>query len=342
MTQQTATLAPSPSATQTPADLFNGYIGSCIVYALQELGLLAALRQGPVDVAAFAREHGLEPRRLRAMIRAIDRLGYVSASGDRCALTGAGRKLCDELCYFTCTVGGYGDLFLNLADVTRGEKRFGVEVPRHPDKVAKGRQQYSRQYELEVLARFLDGLDVRTVIDLASGDGSFLLFACGRDPQVRAFGVDQDADACGLARVRLDAAGFGARAVIVESTIDAVLDRPQAHPELTAADLVTSFALLHHLMATPEGPVGFLRRLRERFPRASFLFSDITAMTDEQRQRAVPIFSLAYELFHVFMDVEIPRHEAYLQAFRDAGLRLVRNSGFGQPNDQLYLLSPAD
>jgi hypothetical protein len=343
MTERSTVSSRSRSASPRPTDLFNGYVGSCVVYALQDVGLLAALRGEPVHLGDFASRGNLEPRRLRAMAGAAARLGYLSVDGDRCELTEYGERLCEELCYFTCTLGGYGELFLNLAEITRGDKRFGVEVPQRLDQVARGRQQYSRQYELEVLGRTLEGIDAHTVVDLASGDGSFLLFACGRSPSLRAFGVDLDAGACERARSRLRAAGFGSRAAIIESTIHDVIQQPAAHPELAAADLVTSFALLHHLVAAPDGPGGFLRRLRAAFPNAShFLFSDITAMTDEQRLGEIPIFSLAYELFHVFMDIEIRPHEAYLQAFEEAGLRLVRHNGFGQPNDQLYLLAPAD
>jgi len=335
--------APARAAAARPADLFNGYIGSCLVYALQDVGLLAALSEAPVDLAAFAGRAGIEPARLRAMVRAVASLGYVVVDGDLCELTEAGRGLWAEVCYFTCTVGGYGDLFLNLAPIIRGEKRFLVDVPARFDQVAKGRQQYSRGYELDVLGRVLDGVEPRTIVDLASGDGSYLLFACGRHPDVRAFGVDLSADACAKARARLREAGHGGRATIVESTIDDVLLRPEAHPGLAEADLVTCFALLHHLIAAPDGAAGFLRRLRAAFPNARhFLFSDITAMSEEQRRGDLPIFSLAYELFHVFMDIEIQPHDAYLRAFDEAGLRLVRHSGFGQPNDQLYLVAPAD
>jgi histidinol-phosphate aminotransferase len=341
MTEQSTAPSTARSAPPGATHLFNGYIGSCVVYALQDVGLVAALQAGPVDLDDFAGRAGLEPARLRATVMTAARLGHLSVSGNICELTEYGHRLCEELCYFTCTIGGYGDLFLNLAGIMRGERRLGVDVPMRLDQVAKGRQQYSRGYELQALGRMLEGIDPGTVVDLASGDGSFLLFAGDRYPTARAFGVDLDANACARARSRLSAAGMDDRAEIIECTIDEVLRQPSAHPELAAADVVTNFALLHHLIATPDGAVGFLRRLRAAFPRAShFLFSDITAMNDEQRLGDIPIFSLAYELFHVFMDIEIRTHEAYLRSFEAAGLRLVRHSGFGQPNDQLYLLAP--
>jgi len=276
------------------------------------------------------------------MVRAGAALGYLSLNGGRCELTSLGEELCEVLCYFTCTVGGYGELFREMAGLSRGEKRVGVEVRPRFDQVAKGRQQYSRGYELAALERVLAGIQVRTIADLGSGDGSFLLFACGRDPGITGFGIDVDGDACARARSRLDGAGLAGRTTIVQGSIDDVLRHQAAHPGLADADLVTSFALLHHLIAAPEGPAGFLRRVRAAFPHAShFLFSDITAMTDDQREGGMPIFSLAYELFHVFMGIEIQLHDVYLQAFADAGLRLVRHTGFGQLNDQLYLLESA-
>jgi hypothetical protein len=276
------------------------------------------------------------------MVAVATRLGLLAPAGDRCELTPRGEELSEVLCYFTCTVGGYGELLLEMAGLTRGEKRVGVEVRPRFDQVAKGRQQYSRGYELAALERMLGGIEARTIADLGSGDGSFLLFACGRDERPIGFGIDVDGNACARARSRLAAAGLGERTTIVQGSIDDVLGDVAAHPGLAGADLVTSFALLHHMFAAPDGPAGFLRRVRAAFPRAThFLFSDITAMTDDQREGAIPIFSLAYELFHPFMDVEILGHHAYMDAFREAGLRVVRHTGFGQPNDQLYLLAPA-
>lgn len=324
------TLAPT-----TPAELFNGYVGAHVVFALHELGVLERLSAGPAPVAELAETAGARPRALRALLGTAALLGLAELDAGTAALTPAGHAVVGVQGYFTWGVGGYGGFLRALPDLARGTTRPGDAGIRDSARIAMGSGEADRAMLQPVEAEILDGVPFTTVADLGCGDATRLIRLCAADEERRGVGIDVSPQACELAGRRAAEAGVGDRIDIVCGDVLSVGDRVPAN-----VDLVTCFLMLHDLFAIAGGPAEAMRALRRCFPHARhFLIGDTLAQAWDRGDGPLPPFSLEFELVHTFMDAAILPEETYKRAFASAGMRLVRCEPTGIPSTRLYLLA---
>lgn len=337
-----ATSAPIDPRTQnpmTPAELFNGYVGSHVIFTLHQLGTLRRLAEEADGLRRddLARTAGVSQDRLGALLEATERLGYVAPRGEGVALTPAGVEMIRQLGFFTWGVGGYGELLRNLEPMARGEARFGRDVRRDEARVAAG----AGEVDVTLMRPIEDGLlaevDFTSVADLGCGDATRLIRLCGGDDARTGLGIDISESACGLARKKVANAGLAERVTIVREDIQ----RCFGVRRFPGVDLVASFLMMHDLLnAAPDDGGSVVRSLRETFPDARyFLIADTTAQPWSDLDGPLPIFSLGFELLHSFMDVRIRPRSAYEDAFAAGGLTVERCVPFGAPSTWLYLLT---
>jgi len=74
-------------------DLLHGYRATCVIVAALELGLVEALREGPVDEAPLAERLGAHEPSLRRFVRALSILGLTEHHEKGVTLTASGRLL---------------------------------------------------------------------------------------------------------------------------------------------------------------------------------------------------------------------------------------------------------
>ncbi|MEU4769920.1 aminotransferase class I/II-fold pyridoxal phosphate-dependent enzyme [Actinosynnema sp. NPDC023794] len=322
----------------TLPDLFNGYVGTQVAFALSELGVWEELAAGSRSVAALADRGATSPTRLRPLLRTAALLGYVELVGETATLTAAGRDLVRHLGFIVWGVGGYGSMLLELAGLATGKVAFGREVRRDEDRVAAGSGMAGRTLMRPVEEEVLAGLEFASVADIGCGDGSRLVRLCGADPGRRGVGIDISADACAAATGRVRAAGLADRVEIVH---DDVLRQADGRV-FPGVDLVTSFLMMHDLFAATGDPAGVMVSLREAFPDARrFLIADTVGQDWDRHRGPLPAFSLEFELVHAFMDTPILGRDTYERAFADADLRVERRVPFGSPSTWLYALTTA-
>jgi hypothetical protein len=325
----------------TPAMLFNGYVGTSVVHALERLGLLDCLAGGePVESAALVAVSGAEPARVGALLRTAARLGILHRDGHRYRMTAQGRRLIELRGFFTWAVGGYGDVLRQLAPLATGVRAYGTDVRRDEAMVAAGSGSADRGLMTGLLHGVMDRLDVRRLADVGCGDATRLVHLCRRYPGLSGVGVDRSPGACELAGRNVAAAGLEGRIDVVCADVLSYLDGP-ASGGLAGADAVSSFFMLHDLFALPEGPVAVLRRIREAFPAAGvLLLADTVRLDEDIVPDELPIFSLGFELVHAFMGVPIGTREEYDRWFDEAGLRVRECIPFGAPASWLWVLDP--
>jgi histidinol-phosphate aminotransferase len=322
----------------TPAELFNGYVGAHVIFALHRLGALRHLAQAADgcrrDELALAA--AVPADRLGALLDVTERLGYVEFQGEALALTRAGREVVRQLGFFTWGVGGYGELLRNLEPMARGDARFGREVCRDEAQVASGSGEVDAALMRPIEDELLAELDFTSVADLGCGGATRLIRLCGRDSARTGLGIDISESACGLARKNVANAGLAARVTIVHENVE----RCFGARTFPGVDLVTSFLMMHDLFNAATDGGSVMRSLRETFPDARyFLIADTTAQPWPELTGPLPIFSLGFELLHSFMDVRIQPRAAYEDAFAAGGLAVERCVPFGAPSTWLYLLT---
>jgi SAM-dependent methyltransferase len=320
----------------TPADLFNGFVGASVVYALNEIGLFDKLAgEAPTRADALAAELDVAPARLAALVRAASALGYVEEGVDGLTLTEAGECLMPLRGYFTWLVGGYGELLRELPGLADGSRRFGADVDRDEARVAEGAGANDRAFMAPLLADALDRLSFTSFADVGCGAGGRLIDVCRRYPGVAGVGIDVSPDACALARANVARAGLGDRITILCADIETV----RADDDLASIDLVGSFFMLHDLMQERAAGSDVFERLGRAFPNARYyVLADTMRMTTFAGTQP-PIFSLGYELVHAFMGVELFPRSEYEELFRRSGLEVERRAAFGTPNSWLYVLA---
>lgn len=326
----------SPSPTLPPDVLFNAYVGAMVAHAYGQIGLFAALeplcRRTPAQIAT---EITVDLPRLQALLHVGTALGYLHVHPDGSVqFSPAGEELRCQIGYFTWAVGGYGKLLHALGPLCRDNQPW--EPLRDSGMVAMGTAQSNGLATQSILDDVLDALTFSTLADIGCGSAARLIHCCLRYPAVRGIGIDISAEAITLARRQVEEHGLGGRIQLIHADVADLLRADKPYPMFADVDLVTSFMMLHDLHNVPALRGDLFERLQALFPRAGhFAIADTVRMPDVRD--CLPIFNLAFELVHAYMDLTIPAQATYEEAFERAGLHIAERRDFGTPHTYLWL-----
>ena len=320
-------------------EAFNGYLAAQIVFALDQLGLLdELLEHGQTDVHAAAARAG-DQFMLGELLCAAQSCGYLVLKDGVAVITPAGRDVAFMRGYFTWAVGGYADLFSNMAGVISGERRFGSDIVRDEAMVALGSSQNDQAFMATTVDEVVGQLDFTTIADLGSGTAARLCRVAAARGGVRGVGLDISGAATRLARDSICRAGLDGNVQALRADVLEMVKGTENHPVLAEVDAVMSFFLLHDLLAAPDTRSRVLPGLREAFPKAhTFVLADTMIRPVQPAGGTLPVFSVGYELAHALMGVPLHTKETYEALFRQAGLRTRQVLPFGTPHSWLYVL----
>jgi phenylpyruvate C(3)-methyltransferase len=321
-------------------EAFNGYVAAQIVFALDRLGLLEELLEhGQADVRAAAVRLGADQRMLSELLRAAQTCGYVVLKADVATITPAGRNMAFMRGYFTWAVGGYADLFSNIAGLISGDRRFNSDVFRDEAMVALGSGQNDRAFMADTVDEVVGQLDFTAIADLGSGVSARLCRMVAARPGVRGVGLDISDAATRLAQDAISRAGLDGSVRALRADVLGVAKGTEEYPVLAEVDAVMSFFLLHDLLAASATRSQVMPGLREAFPKArTFILADTMLRPVEPTDATLPVFSAGYELAHALMGVPLHTKDTYEALFAQAGLRIRQALAFGTPHSWLYVL----
>ncbi len=208
------------------ADIAYGFMGSKALFAALEIGVFAALAEGPRTADDLAATFALDARRLTTVLRALAGLGLVvedtggyrnSPAAQRHLVPGArgdigeyyrlqiGRQIYPALVHLDAGIAGKGSAFEGFAGLmsdvdeactfTSGQHSGSLEVAR-------------------LLADRLPLPGARRLLDVGGGSGAFAIAFCERNPELRATLLDFPR-VLDVARTYTDAAGLAARITLV-------------------------------------------------------------------------------------------------------------------------------
>lgn len=328
------------SATPISVDeAFNGYLAAQIVFALDRLELLdELLEHGQADVRAAAARVG-DQLMLGELLRAAQSCGYVVLRDGVAVITPAGRDMAFMRGYFTWAVGGYADLFGNIAGVISGDRRFGSNIFRDEAMVALGSSQNDQAFMAKTVDEVVGQLDFTAIADLGSGSSARLCRVAAARGCVRGVGLDISGAATRLAQDTIHRAGLDGNVQALQADVLGVVKGTENYPVLAEVDAVMSFFLLHDLLAAPDTRSRVLPGLREAFPKAhTFVLADTMIRPVQPAGATLPVFSVGYELAHALMGVPLHTKDTYEALFTQAGLRARQVLPFGTPHSWLYVL----
>lgn len=240
---------------RTLFDLCAGFVYSQILLACVQLDLFELLRNGPATPESLAPRLGLTPEAAARLFAAAAALDLLEAKGATYALGPLGAAMVDNPAV-AAMVRHNQAVYVDLADpvallragqgASEGALNRYWPYARADQPGSLQAHQVAAYSELMaasqplVAAEILDAYDIRphrVLMDVAGGDGRFLVAAAARSPSIRLVLVDLPAVAA-RAEQRFAAEGLGERATIVG--LDAFRD-----PLPPRADLITLVRVVH-------------------------------------------------------------------------------------------------
>ncbi|HEY1626875.1 MAG TPA: class I SAM-dependent methyltransferase [Streptosporangiaceae bacterium] len=321
-------------------EAFNGYVAAQIVFALDRLGLLdELLEHGQADVRVAADRTGADERMLGELLRGAQTCGYVVLRDGVATITPAGRDMAFMRGYFIWAVGGYSDLFSNIAGIVSGDRRFGSDIFRDEAMVALGSGSNDRAFMASTVDEVVGQLDFTVIADLGSGISARVCRVAAAREGARGVGLDISGDATRLGQDAIRRAGLDKDVQAVQADVLGVIKGTEKYPVLAEVDAVMSFFLLHDLLADADTRPRVIPGLREAFPKArTFVLADTMLRPAQPDDATLPVFSAGYELAHALMGVPLHTKDTYEALFAQAGLRTRQVLPFGTPHSWLYVL----
>jgi demethylspheroidene O-methyltransferase len=209
-------------------DVCAGFVYAQVLFACVELDLFARLAQGPVTAAVLARDVGLTLEATERLLAAAGSLKLVERRGAAWGLGSLGAAMVDNPAV-AAMVRHHRGLYADLADPVallragRGAMAGYWAYARAEQPSALGGDQVAAYSELMaasqplVAAEVLDAYDImrhRALLDVAGGDGRFLVAAAARAPGLQLVLFDLPA-VVARAEPRFAAAGLSGRARVV-------------------------------------------------------------------------------------------------------------------------------
>ncbi|MFC0531670.1 class I SAM-dependent methyltransferase [Phytohabitans kaempferiae] len=304
------------------ADIFNSAVASWAISAAWELGALDELNQhGKLDAEEFAAANDLHPASTVGMlvalasVRAVERQGNLFVVGENFA------EVFRTKSFFHWLSRGCSDLFTDMPDVLRNEKRVGDYYRRDAPAISFACRDINAMCFDPAFWTAMEGLDFTftRVADMGCGSGERLRQIAQRYPGTRGLGLDIAANSLEVARADTEKAGLGDRIAFVTADVRSMEPRP----DFADVDLLTCFMMGHDFWPR-DNCVATLRRLRDLFPNVKrFLLGDATR-TSDIAPTEVPVFTLGFELGHDMMGVYLPTMDEWDGVFPDGGWRCVR------------------
>lgn len=323
----------------TPAMMYNGFIASNTIHALIELGIMDVLCDGkPHSLDNCAKLSNAHAELIDKLLNIACLIGMISRDGDHhYVLTKYGAEFQRMRGFFTWAVGGYGQLFRQLAHMARlphgAEKTAFYRPLIDGSHVAVGSNLCNETLMKDLCLNAIENIDFSKIADLGCGNAGRLIDICQRRGNVIAIGVDVNAGAVEEAKKFVFQRNMQHRITIRQgdalnaSQLDCVKD----------VDLVTSFLMMHDQF-NARAPDEVVECLLKSFPQARhFVVADTFRMEHVDSIESAPIFSLGFELAHKFMGIHIYRPEDYIATFSRHGMRLVSRVELGAPNTFLLV-----
>jgi 2-ketoarginine methyltransferase len=300
---------------------FRGFVLSTAIYAIQRSGLEAELADG-ATMDELVRSGRRDRRRLAALLDYLCAAGLVSGDNDRFRLTELAHTYREAGVWYEMMIGGYGTTFISLADHLGEGTPVAPRVGRY---VGSGSCGISMHDSIPLLRRLLaaSGRDYRRLVDLGCGSGVYLTELCAEYPDMRATGIEPNADAVDAARQWVSAQPTADRVTVEQAGALEWIERTAEKPDLAI------LAFVIHEVLGQDGEDGVRRLLGglfEHAPDLDLVVIDIDLCSDDPAAMAHPLarnYYNAYFLMHPFTGQQLMPREWWDALFADCGLTSV-------------------
>jgi SAM-dependent methyltransferase len=314
-------------------DVLAKYALAHTIFAAHELGLWRPFEADPaavIDVEALVTDHSLERRTTLGIVDHLARrrvLERCQGGGARYRLGPVGHELIGAgwYAYIVYYVGGYGGVLSSMSALADGSSRYGEDVVRDTEYVAKGTEMMSltrHHASYGVVLDRAEQLAPRRVADVGCGSASFLAQLVERCRCDSGVGIDLSLPVCHMARENVKKAGLADRIEIVRCDMRDVLAE---RPDLAGSfDVVTAMMVLHEsLFGGEERTVELLRTLCGLLAPERGALLVLDKQTDVLDLGEAPAYLTEYKLAHDITKQDLCSADRWRELVEASGMRIT-------------------
>lgn len=216
---------------------------------------------------------------------------------------------------------GYENMMHELEPLLRKEKNYGQEIKRNGAFVAQGSGQAAKLLPFPVVADMILRENYKRPLDLACGNGDFLISLCKQKRTIVGHGVDISSEALHEARTNIRNHGLEDRIQLYQGDI---FDLERMRGSIANADVATAFYILHEfLWPDSTKAIKFLASFRKFFKSKPLI---VCEMMQQQPDilRKKPSLHLEYQLLQSLSQQGLAKREGWLAIFKKAGFKKVK------------------
>jgi len=312
-----------------------GYVITTVFWSLLEEGFMDRLKDGGrLSPGAYAGERGLDRGVLQSLCVYLEGAGLLALEGDECLLTPPGLAMLAEPRGIYELVRGYRPLFDGLGDLLAGKIKYGVDIAKEGEWVARGTGRLGSQLPFPIIAEVVRRRGYGRILDLKCNDGALLVMLAERGAR-RGFGIDDDPAAIKCALSAVSAAGMGGR---IDAWEGDLFDVGGLSERCGDIDLIIAFDVFHeHLCGGPGKIVKLIGKLGVSFPGAHLLIAEFCRLPEEKVSNASKPF-LEHELIHGLTGQKVLSESEWEELIAATPYSIIEKRVFGLIGHGYFLL----
>lgn len=301
-----------------------GYVTTHCWWLILRLELDKEMAGQGLDLEKFCRERGLAYEVLRSICSYLDILRFISFKERKWFLEEKGKRFLAEPRGMFDLAYGYEPIFSSLYELAAIQKKYGENIFRRGEYVAKGSGELGRQLPFPVLAALIRKYNFKSVLDLGCGDAEFLAFLYNAS-KIKGYGLDNSIEAIDYARKFLIREGLS-REIKVE--VGDIFETKAISALFPEAEALIAIDVFHEYLSEGEEKiVALLKNILRDFPGIYLVVGEF-CLQPEERLKKHPTAFLEHHLFHDLTKQVILSAEDWRRLFDEAGFHIVEEQIF--------------
>ena len=318
-------------------ETIRGFYVTRALIALFNIGFFDELAGGrAVDLETFAAQKRLDPRVLRLLCDYLFSLKILRRDGENYGLDAKGSTLVQSLSGAFHVVYAYEDIFYHLESLLTQEKKYGVDITRRSEFVAKGSGAVGKLLAFQMVQDTLRRYKFERILDLGCGDGTFLIDLCERNERVKGYGLDISPEAVAAGKRNLERKNVQDR---VRLFVGDIFRIEALAGQLRGIQAATSVYVLHEFLSDDNARIlELLQGFRNSLPGVPLVICEVIRHTPEELRRK-PGGVLEIQLFHGLSNQRLASRAEWQALFRQAGFTNIQEAYLDFVRTAIYVVS---